>query len=340
MITKLLIAFLFLVCFFMSFVTNTTVTRSQKLLLFTLGLLMVIISTFRPDSMPDYANYYEAFIHRRSIDGARFEPAFHIIRVMSFGVPIIGFMMFAIISIGTRITLISKMSPLIWGSMAIYMAFIFILHDMIQIRAAVASSLFFLAIPYIYERNLKKYALIIFIAMLFHYSAAIFLPLWFLKPDRANKNAYIALLGISYAMAMVNISLTKIFAVIPFAPTQMLYASYVAKIDEYVNLFNTLQLGRCVLCILFWIFVDTVQDKYKLFIILLKIYTISLCTLPLFADVVTIAVRLSQMMLVVEILLVPAGFYFLIKQKGLAKALVGLYALLLFAYSITNPLYW
>lgn len=340
LVAKLLIVVIFLTALSLFFLTRTYVSATQKIMIAVLGVVMVVIASFRPGEMPDYANYYDAFIANNSIDGSRFEPSFKLIRLLAFRVPILGFLLYASLSITLRLRMILHMSPLVWGSIAIYISNLFVLHDMIQIRASVASALLLVAIPYIYSREFKKFCIVVLVATLFHYSAAVFLPLWFIKTDKSNKYFFITMLVLSYAIAVFNISLTKIFAIIPFAPTQVLYASYAAKVDDYVNVFNILQLGRCLLCLVFWWFVDFVQQKYKLFITLLKIYTISLCMLPLFADVAAIAVRLSQLLLVVEMILVPVGLYFIIKQEKLAKMLVGFYSVLLLYFTLTNPLYW
>ena len=338
--TKLVITLLFVICIALSLLTGIKKTKWQMITVYLYAFLLVIIATLRPDHMADYSNYYEAIVNADSFDAGRFEPAFKVIRLLSFNIPLVVFFYYACISVFLRTAQIIKMSPLIWGSMLIYTANIFILHDMIQIRAAVSSALLLMALPYLHERNFKKFALVSIIAIMFHYSSIVFFLLWFIKPNTGQKYLYIGLLVLSYMMAVLGITVTQVISYIPFRPIQMLYYSYSLKVDDFVNVFNTLQLGRCALCVFLWFWVDRIQEKYTMFALLLKIYTVALCTLPLFSDIAAIAVRFNQLLLVVEMVLVPAGFYFMFKQKMVAKCVTALYALLLFFFTITNNQYW
>lgn len=211
---------------------------------------------------------------------------------------------------------------------------------MIQIRAAVVSALLLVIIPFIYERNFKAFIITTIIAILFHYSAAAFLFLWFLRPNSNTRIYFIAALILSYAMAVLGITVTQVISFIPFAPIQTLYNMYVMHFDDYVNVFNSLQLIRCMICVFFWIFIDVINSRYTIFALILKIYTIALCALPLFSDITTIAVRFNQLLLSVEIILLPSGFYHLFRQKYLAKGLNLAYAAIVLLYSLTNQQYW
>lgn len=337
---KVFITFLFLICLIMSLLTGIKVSKWQKVMIYVFAFLMVLIATFRSEDMPDYSNYYQAIVNANSYDAGRFEPTFNLIRFLAFNVPLVVFFIYACLSIFTRVTQIIKLSPLVWGSMLIYLSNIFILHDMIQIRAAVTSSLLLVALPYHYERRFWPYALVCLIATLFHYSAVVFFLLWFINPKSNQRGLYMGCLLVSYCMAVLGITVTQVISYIPFRPIQLLYYSYSSKVDEFVNVFNLLQLGRCAMCVCLWMVVDRIQEKYTLFMLLIKIYTIALCTLPLFSDIPAVAVRFNQLLLSVEMIMVPSAFYFIIKQNIVAKVLTAFYATVLFVFTITNSQYW
>ncbi len=60
-----------------------------------------------------------------------------------------------------------------------YIARFFIGRNFVQIRAGLAYAILMLSIKYIYEKNWKRYFLIVFIAWLFHRSCIVAIPLYF-----------------------------------------------------------------------------------------------------------------------------------------------------------------
>ena len=61
--------------------------------------------------------------------------------------------------------------------MMVYISNIFVLHDMIQIRAAVASGMLLLAVFYKVRSQFIPFIVTTIIAFLFHYSAILILPI-------------------------------------------------------------------------------------------------------------------------------------------------------------------
>lgn len=336
--TKFIIILFFCFSAVMMFVSSPRQKRHKNIWLYV--LVLSLVAALRPDTMPDYENYVSAVENSNSYDSNRFEFTFNVIKWIAHSDYLALFFIYALISVSIRICQIKKLSPVLWGSMLIYISYIFVLHDMIQIRAAVASALLLVIIPHIYNRNWKAFLFLTFIAISFHYSAIIFLLLWFINPRKYKPSIYILALLLSYCLALLGTTVTSLISYIPFEPIQLLYTSYSSKVDDYVNIFNALQLGRCCLCVFLWYKASFVNARYKYYITLLKIYTLGLCALPLFSDIVALAVRVSQLLLSIEMILIPVGFIYMFRQKIFAKVSILLYAFVLLFFTLSNTMYW
>lgn len=130
--------------------------RNPKSRLFNIlfCLILILFVGFRDgENMPDYSNYLEWFQHpgQRGVE----ESFFLILNsIKSIGAPkIFLFVIYAAISVSIRYYAIIKYSPLQMFSMAAWFSFILILHEMIQIRAAVASALMLFLIPLIFNKR-------------------------------------------------------------------------------------------------------------------------------------------------------------------------------------------
>ena len=288
-----------------------------------LWTILVLIAAFRPSEMPDYENYYNAF---RYVTAERFEPA--VSWIISFvhlfsRNPLVLFGLFAMISITLKFGAIVRLSPCFWGSMLIYIANIFILHDMIQIRCAVASGLLLWALMYVYERNLYKFLVISRIAVLFHYSAILIFPLYFLDTKRCHQ-VWRLIIPAAYVLWLLNFKLGYLAEFIPGDSFQTLWAMYEATVgnEDGVNVFNMLQLLRCVVCLFIVWNIDRISQHNQFAILLTKVYCLSLVSLVLFSDVAVIAFRVSELYQVVEVLLLPMIVFCFSRTVSIGKLCV------------------
>lgn len=152
--------------------------RKDVLLIFCLiGLIMIIIAGSRaPEDTPDSDNYEYSYNSITSLQSGDLlqEPSFiyisYFLNSFGFGVNAL-FFTYAFMSIPIRLTAIWKMSKLPLLTLGIYISFYYQLHDLVQIRCAVASALFLLAVYYRIEKRNMLTLLCILIGTIFHYSA-------------------------------------------------------------------------------------------------------------------------------------------------------------------------
>ena len=306
-------------------------------------LILILIVTFRSPTMADYEQYEEAFASKGEL---RFEPAFFVVRVIvaSLGNYIYGFLFFGIISIWVKYYVISKYRDLFWAATLVYLSNVLIVQDMVAIRAGVAGSLLLVAAFYRVEEHKKKMLLFVLIAIMFHYTAAIFLVMYFMSSEKPYRKWYLGVIAISYLMAMNRIYLTQFLGFLPFIGQDIaLFDKYVSEMDYQLtpmNIFNLLQMGHLLICVTFWLFINKISSHYRSALILLKIYTLGVSAVCWFAQSFVMAIRLSEIFFVVEILLIPMGFSAMFKKTFHYKLILVVYAAVILIIRMTDYMYW
>lgn len=82
------------------------------------------------------------------------------------------------------------------------------------VRQCLAASVFFCSIPYIQSRDFKRYAIVVFVASLFHKTALGLFPLFFLAHKRVNlKNLLIMLLAIAAYFGMYDYIMSNVSSI-------------------------------------------------------------------------------------------------------------------------------
>lgn len=270
---------------------------------------MALVVAFRPEDMPDRYDYVMFY---KSNGSGRFEWGYsvltNILRTLNFDVYFYLFF-FASISVGLKLYAIAKMTPLIWGSLMIYVSHIFIINDSIQMRAAIASGFLLFSIYYSYKRNLIRFLLVTIAAFLFHYSSIIIVFVWFLDSKKTYRYLYIGLLLASYVFVN-TITLSNYIELVPFLFVQNAWSMYNAELGrEYADIFSLGAFLRLFMSLFSFVFIDKISKKNEFFILLAKIYAFSIVIFVLFADFKVVSLRLSVLLQVVEVLFVPMLIY-------------------------------
>ena len=308
--------------------------KSQLFPLLFVWLALALIAAFRPEDMADRGSYVAFW---QGWGGERFEIGFATIAdvLRRFTVNEYCYLfVFAALSIALKIMAICRISPLIWASLLIYTSNFFILHDMIQMRASVASGLLLHAVYYLNNRDSKRFLITFGIAFLFHYSSLIILPLWFLNTKRSYKYFYIGLIALAYVIGG-TLPVASLIQYLPLEGVQNLWTIYESSVGNEINIFNATQLGRVAICVFLLLFIERVSVYNKYAILLVKIYAISIAVLVLFSSVPVIAFRVSELYQIVEIVLIPMITYSIdgkIFLKRMAVWIIGLSYLLMNIY--------
>ncbi|MFQ8826572.1 MAG: EpsG family protein [Alistipes sp.] len=231
-------------------------TRTKNSFLFVTGVVLFFLAGFRSGNaeygLPD--GDYEVYIsYFRDFGRVAVEPTFkwiaaavhacdgdyiHLFLVYAFGVA------FKLLSIGI-------LSDLLFCSVAVYVSHFFILHEMVQIRASVAAGLLMLSFVPLYERKPVRFVITVVCAALFHVSALMILPFYFLNTKSINVKWYGALLPIAYLLYFSGASVMSLFSAIPVPYIQHKVISYQELMESGVsfvsniNVFNSVHLIQC-----------------------------------------------------------------------------------------------
>lgn len=317
---------------------NNRVVRKPLLLI---TVFLILIALFRNQGMADYQGYKYLFETKHEFE--RSEPFFTLVRKLAQISPwpwFVGSLIIATIGISLKVSFIKKYSPVVWGSMLVYLSYLYVAQDLIAIRSACASAMLLPILESSAQRDFKRALLFCLAAACFHTTALVFLPLVLLNKDKGYRWFYIGCVILSYYLASREIFLGKLVALLEFKNAENHYAFY--SLGDSVNIFNLIQIFRLLICLLSWIFYKKMHAKYPQMLLYLKAYTIGIVLFVLFSDIISIAIRLQELFLVVEIILIPCLFYSVFgRKKILSKiAVISYAAIALFLITLNNPAYW
>ena len=179
---------LFITCLSLSFIEERLSDRDKKLLYVLLGVVMIVITGMREvGSTPDTEAYEDMYYAKEgNLTILLTEPSFRLIsdllHSMSLGITAL-FFAYAILAVPIQLSALWKISKMPFLTLTLYISYYYMIHDMVQMRCAVASGLFLWAI-YFYVNHKKLYTLLfILLGTFFHYSAIAGLIIFFLGND-------------------------------------------------------------------------------------------------------------------------------------------------------------
>lgn len=329
-----IVAILFLSRFF---------TNRKEYVMFFIAVILILIAGFKTIGVDmDSVTYVEVFNSVGSPgsyftdyqDNSFFEPAYYLIPSILtnyFKLDVVWvFFTFAILGVTLKFIAISKLTDFAFLSIIVYFSHFFLLHELTQIRAGVASGILLLSIIEIERRNFLRFLLLIVAGMLFHYSMIIFLPFYFLSSKEINKKFYISFLIVPYILIALNINIIKIlqlFHLGVFSEKIEMYNDLLSLgVFDKIKTYNVVTLMQLLLCFLFIIKSDLLISKNKYSLLLTKIYCLAASFLVMFSNIPVLAIRIGELLTIVQIILVPFLLY-IIRPKYVALLLIISFAL-------------
>lgn len=302
----------------------------EQVVFWCIGLALFALAAFRgPDNSPDYESYLSMYRDHQTL---LVEPSFRIISwfVESvFDNSLFLFVIYAFLAVFLKLKAIKDISPLWILGVITYMSTVYIIQEHAQIRAGVATAFFLLAIKPLHQGKWKPFLLLALMATLFHYSAAIIFPLWFVVRARVNRWLLWGLIPVGYLIYLADINL--ISYALPFEYIQ-------SKLELYQQLqemgqgdfdkINVFGFGILLKCLFFyWLvfFRETIRQHNQYIDTLLILYCIGIFLIPAFAAMPVVSFRLSAILVSVEMLLFPM-FYYIFASKFAGRLMVVLIA--------------
>lgn len=275
-------------------------------------LILIIFVAFRDGhGMPDY-DYYLYWFNKPKSRAIEISFIYIINFIKDIGFPYIAlFIIYAILSVGIRYYAIIKYSPLVWFSFASWFCFILILHDMIQIRAAVSSALLLLIIPSIYNKKYIRALFLILIAILFHRSSIIYFILFFVNTKKDYWNIWVLLYVIFTVLSILRVDIFSYIGIDTLSVIEGEDRKMSAE-EGRPNMFAPLTLIQTITCFILLFRIKQVSKIYPMSIIWLKIGFLSLIIYG--TGIFVVSVRLAELLSTVYIILFPL-LYFVFKGK-------------------------
>lgn len=332
----IIVCLLFAISFFFSIISIPY--RLYKIGLFVfLGFILITVAGLRKEGVDrDYANYKDAF-EGTNLIGFAAEPSFAficwIIKVFLNNNVIFLFVIYALIGVFIKFYAIKQLTEFWFLSICIYISYLYTLQELTQIRVGVATGILLLSIKPLYDRKFLIFFVLSILAFLFHFSTFFIVILWFLDHKKINTKLWFFLILFS---CLFGIALKDYFAAISsvfaLGPLENKVLAYQFDNNSLLNVFNVWQLLRCGLSFLFLYKIDLLQKNNLYSIILVKIYVLATCVFFLLSFNPAFSGRISDVLAVVDIVLIPFLIY-VFKPQFFAKTIVFLIGL---AYLFLN----
>lgn len=303
--------------------------------------LSILIVTFlvglRGDVEPDYRSYLDifnkvSFSNLFSVNSVEIGYNYYNYIVKEFLLLPFQFVVFtvAFITIWLKFKFLKNNSPRYLISFLLYYCSLLFLYDFIAIRQALAMSIFMISIPFIIERRFLKYLLCIFIASLFHISAVILFPLYFIINKKINNYfALFVLIGCLY----LNINEIT-FPIISFFSDLFSISSVSNKLEIYSleTEYSFISIRLLIFSFIFLIF-KFFNNKNEKFSLYFNIFLIGIVTSTILNEVPQFSYRIKAYFVWADIILwVLLVENFCKKHFGLK---IIIYIILVLVYSIT-----
>lgn len=225
--------------------TGKNPTKAKKLAyVITMFALMYVVTILRYGIGNDYFSYLRIYDQIAAAQWGElfslgFEPLFAVLTKLMTFVPMDSEIIYAIYAalILTPVAVaIYRHSDNVWISVAVYLCLTFFYTSLSFIRQAMAVSILILAYGFMKERKIFPTLILAVVAMLFHYTAAVFIPLYLfslLKPAKKSliifSSASVGVLIICLVMKALGANPLNIVADIVTAVTGKDYSSYIGS---------------------------------------------------------------------------------------------------------------
>lgn len=345
---------IFILLAFIGFLKTRYELENNLVFPFLLIVLVLFAALRGPYVDKDYQNYIESFTFfltpaeyfKNMGDWFMFEPLYYLIPSFLKTIDIshyeaVTFFIFASISVSINLFAISRISNFPLLSIITWFSFNYLLHEMTQIRAGVAVALLLVCLYQHYHRNYIGFILTFLLALMFHYTSLLILPILFLRPKSFNIRINFFILGISLILGFLrsDFLISPVF-LIDAAFVKKLTATLQAMTEDQnsINFINPVFISQVLITI--WLFINhknlIVNNKYSY--LLLKLQLLCIFSMCAFSSIAVIAFRVSEFYGIVTILTMPLLVY-TFKQRIIGySAVVGYALFILFNFVVLQKL--
>lgn len=291
-------------------------TRNIKLLTIISFVFLVMVGGFRYQVGADWESYERLFfslVNWSDVIVAREEILFttfmYSIKNLFNNYSVFVFILF-VVSFSLKYNIIKCYSPDIFLSLMVYLYTLFLIYDINGLRQGLSIGIVLQGIPFILNRKLCNFLILIIIASLCHISALLFLPLYYLaKMQISNKIlllSFIPVMGVSFQVGNIlqfSSAFQNFLAIEKFVH----YSVYTT--DVYKNssdfILNIALFQRLFIFALFMFYYKQIKIKDDLKLLLRNGYFISIIIFVMFSFSSEFSARLGFYYKSLELIIIP-----------------------------------
>lgn len=172
-----------------------------KLFVFLTALILILVAGLRYRVGTDYMNYALGYENIKRTVWASIkafdEPGYKIVTILASKIYddyAVMFFTLSLFTIGINIKVIAKYSDDFFFAIMLYVLIGAWHGSFNAVRQYAAGAILFAGHRYIFERKFWKFLLVVFVAFLFHRTAIVFLPIYFLARDSINTKSIVLIL--------------------------------------------------------------------------------------------------------------------------------------------------
>lgn len=220
-----------------------------------------------------------------------------------------------------------------------YVSRFYFARNFIQIRAGLSYAIILLAVQYITNKDWKRYFAIVFIAYLFHHSALIAVPLYFLCMIDIKKWHIIAGLGVAFVIAAFYSNVVR--SLVADSASDLNVDTYVD--EEYQRewgLSNPMIYFQTFLLIIYTFTEERMKLTTSHYITIRNAYFYSTLILITFSCYTALSGRTSSMFATLEIVIIPSlALTFFKKNRWQAFVIMVVMLSIIFYINYTRNIY-
>lgn len=317
--------------------------KYKILVYYILTLSLVCVAAFRPIGCDNDSINYEYFFKNYDAKEVVLNVEFSyrwlcgIISKISDTVRPI-FIIYAVIGVSVKMCAFKKYSDMWSLCVLIYLGYYYLLHDLTQIRASIASGIFLFAIKPLAEKKKWKYFFMICLASLFHYSSLLLLPFLLIDNNElTNLKKYLLalLVPIGYLVYFFHINLVATIPIPYISDKIEIYQALNEKgvMGDEINVFNMVFLVEILVYLFLLLKYNLIIEYNKYLPIMIKIMGLSIFSFLIFATLPVLAFRTHDLYGIVDIILFT-NIYYVIRPRLLSKSVIVIIAIALLSITI------
>lgn len=314
--------------------------QQNKYYIFLCYVLMLIAGLRGKNVSQDYEEYALLFKEASTYSFNQLEPIFFLIRYIPFYVfknLSLFFFAYAICGVLLKTIAIKKMSQHIFLSLLFYYVHFFLLHEMTQIRAGVATGFILLMIKELVDKNKIAAIYMYILAILSHFSACICIFIFFLNKEKIDSIKYAFIFPIGLCIYFLNIDPLTLISHFDLGIITIKINTYKELLlqGQYntIKIFNVQYLFH-ILTSYFFLFLNyqgLIKNKYTP--LLIKVHIFALFIYIIMVNLPVIAFRTSELLFITEIILLPDLAYLMKPNKKAVIILCGIAIMILYLYT-------